>query len=110
MNLPEIRAVVAQFLSTSDLPATSLVCKDWNASFTPVLYLQIRLPSHTKRSIKEGIVANAHHVQELYLRGKAVMLQVEYMYSDDQLRFSTLRKLCQRFDKTSFPIEHQLKI
>ncbi|KAF9949037.1 hypothetical protein BGZ65_007646 [Modicella reniformis] len=66
MELPEIRAVMTQFLDTSDLAAAALVCKSWNASFNPPLYSAIQWYNHPKKPSKEGVSANADHVRELY--------------------------------------------
>ncbi|KAF9364657.1 hypothetical protein BGX34_000828 [Mortierella sp. NVP85] len=67
MDIPEIRAIVARFLlNFSDLAAAALVCKSWNATFTPVLYTDVRFHSSKQHSM-EGLVANASRIRHLLL-------------------------------------------
>ncbi|KAF9365643.1 hypothetical protein BGX34_009178 [Mortierella sp. NVP85] len=67
MDLPEIRTAVGRFLSDHDLVAAALVCKSWNASFTPALYSTIQWGFACKRPTTRAVVAYAHHIRHLYL-------------------------------------------
>lgn len=73
MDLPEIRDIVAQFLGHSDLASAALVSKDWNTTFTPVLYSAL-YRHHYKRSSKWGFIANADHICALHLHWDGVHL------------------------------------
>ncbi|KAK3822683.1 MAG: hypothetical protein J3Q66DRAFT_397161 [Benniella sp.] len=64
MDIPEVRDNVAKFLGLPDLAVAALVCKSWNATFTPVLYHTISQPCY-KQSNKEGLVANADSIRHL---------------------------------------------
>ncbi|KAF9988601.1 hypothetical protein BGZ75_009099 [Mortierella antarctica] len=83
MDVPEIRAMVALHMCRStfydlarhDLTVCVRVCRDWHATFMPLLYyfLSLRI-SHTSRNRKptpvpplEVLEANSHLFQELYL-------------------------------------------
>ncbi|KAG0213477.1 hypothetical protein BGX28_004332 [Mortierella sp. GBA30] len=72
MDLPEIRSRVAQYLSPQQLAASTLVCKNWHASFNPVLWFSIPYHSwpsyYPSRPIdNSSIRANAHHIRHLAL-------------------------------------------
>ncbi|KAK3831132.1 MAG: hypothetical protein J3R72DRAFT_455296 [Linnemannia gamsii] len=46
LNLPEIRAVVAEFLQKGDIASCILVCKAWHSSFLPALWNDFNLENH----------------------------------------------------------------
>lgn len=109
MNIPEIRTIIAQFLSDSDLATTAQVCKSWNACFTRALYSVINTSRITKKPSKEVIVANARFIQELSLFPNVEALGMEYLYLDKQLHFPALRRLCLKVH-SAFVVEHQFEI
>ncbi|KAG0230658.1 hypothetical protein B0O80DRAFT_502084 [Mortierella sp. GBAus27b] len=67
MDLPEIRTEVARFLENPALYSAALVCKSWNASFTPFLYRAIKLPPFSKRPTTDAVRSNADHIRSLNL-------------------------------------------
>ncbi|KAF9985588.1 hypothetical protein BGZ65_010464 [Modicella reniformis] len=66
MDLPEITAAVASFLSLSDLAAAARVCRSWNASFIPTLFSVIHLQSFTQPA-SEGVTSHADHIKRLHI-------------------------------------------
>lgn len=109
MDLPELRAIVATFLSTPNLVVAALVCKSWNASFTPVLYSVLTWSYHAKNPSKEGIMANAKLIRELYISAGINMVRADFWYANKQLRFPAVRTL-HLTGSQNCPVEHQVKI
>jgi len=73
MDVPEIRAIVAQFMRHDGLAAAALVCKSWNVTFTPALYSRIYMHCY-KGADKEGFIANADFICHLELTEDEVHL------------------------------------
>ncbi|KAI8350043.1 hypothetical protein B0O80DRAFT_458930 [Mortierella sp. GBAus27b] len=109
MDLPEIRAAVGRFLNNSDLVVAAAVSKNWNASFSHILYAVIDW-RNDKTPGSEAIASNARHIQELRLSLSLETSQLEsLLFSNSQLLFSALRKLVIRTQHT-IPIGYQLEI
>ncbi|KAF9347273.1 hypothetical protein BGX26_001241 [Mortierella sp. AD094] len=70
LDIPELRAHVAQFLSKSQLKAAAAVCKSWNATFTPFLYsslswrLGLKLQNYPN---KQALRKHAGNIRSIFL-------------------------------------------
>ncbi|KAG0245159.1 hypothetical protein BGX31_007738 [Mortierella sp. GBA43] len=94
MELPEIRAAVASFLTKPDLCVAARVCKSWQASFAPVLYSTVDLSSKNKKNpSKDAIIRSAAFIQEIYMGTIYDTTEVEYLYADEGPLFPTVTKL-----------------
>ncbi|KAG0245160.1 hypothetical protein B0O80DRAFT_531471 [Mortierella sp. GBAus27b] len=94
MDLPEIRASVASYLSKSDLCVALRVCKSWQTSFVPVLYSDIDLSStNNKKPGKDAVIRNAGFIQEIYLGPIRSNIEVAYLYADEGPLFPAVTKL-----------------
>ncbi|KAF9993801.1 hypothetical protein BGZ79_001484 [Entomortierella chlamydospora] len=77
MDLPEIRAKVAEYLEKSQLAVASTVCKSWRNSFAPVLYSEIRLDDDTSVPDCDTILKYAKHVRVIKSKGEISALPLE---------------------------------
>ncbi|KAI8350042.1 hypothetical protein B0O80DRAFT_136231 [Mortierella sp. GBAus27b] len=94
MDLPEIRTIVAIYLSKSDLCMAIRVCKSWQASFGPELYSAIDLSSRTeKKPHKEAVINNAGFIRKLCLGVINDVAEIDYLHTDKELRFPGVTKL-----------------
>ncbi|KAG0245164.1 hypothetical protein BGX31_007743 [Mortierella sp. GBA43] len=109
IDLPEIRTAMGQFLGTSDLAIAAMVCRSWNASFTPILYSVINWSTRGKNPSRESIIANAGYIRRLDLTIGTYTKDGEFWYSDRQLRFQSLRWLYLVVE-SSLSARHQIEI
>ncbi|KAG0245161.1 hypothetical protein B0O80DRAFT_136208 [Mortierella sp. GBAus27b] len=111
MELPEIRAVVASFLSEPDLCAAARVCKSWQTSFAPVLYSAVDLSSKDIRKPgKDGVVRYARFIQELILGKVYYKSDFQYLFTDKRLLFPAMTTLYMSFGSQFPEFEDQVEI
>ncbi|KAF9436344.1 hypothetical protein BGZ76_004238 [Entomortierella beljakovae] len=73
LNLPEVRIHLAQYLSTSQLASSAVVCKSWHATFNRFLYSDIVIDGVRKSPSTKEIITNASSIK--YLEFSAITCQ-----------------------------------
>ncbi|KAF9998101.1 hypothetical protein BGZ80_010406 [Entomortierella chlamydospora] len=78
MDLPELRDQLAEYLDDPHLASACLVCKSWNATFTPYLYRQVKWSKHDPHTPSvESLQKNAEHVRDLIAYAEPSELPLE---------------------------------
>ncbi|KAG0220718.1 hypothetical protein BGX31_010673, partial [Mortierella sp. GBA43] len=82
LELPEIRHIIAHFLSMSELATAARVCKSWHKSFNPFLYQEVTLNpevSYVKTVVPSAgsIEANAEHIRAAYFYSEPLDFPLE---------------------------------
>ncbi|KAG0008083.1 hypothetical protein BGZ80_003879 [Entomortierella chlamydospora] len=80
LNLYEIRAHIAQFLSFSDITKAIRVCRQWNDFFHPLLFNAFKIAGNRKNPPLEVLQKYARYIHKLEFDALSAQAPPEYFF------------------------------
>ncbi|KAI8601892.1 hypothetical protein EDD21DRAFT_414481 [Dissophora ornata] len=96
LDIPEIRWMVGQYLAKPELLVAVAVCKSWNASFSPLLFSEIKWTYYGINPSAVAVLAHASFIRVLRLLSDPTEFPLEACRNLEDVQVNILRKIPQK--------------